>query len=83
MLLRDCEIGMAVRLLVTASDDPSGESPGGVYARPGEKLIIKRVGPPTFTYPVAVHHEIVTDGSAFAVKAEEIEPWEPGHADQA
>ena len=43
--------------------------------RKGDKLIVKSIGPETWINPIAVHHEDVTDCSAFSVRADEIEAW--------
>lgn len=51
--------------------EPPGETPGGLYARRGEILIVRRVGE-AGAYPVAVSHEDITD-SSFGVKLDEIE----------
>lgn len=63
-------IGQAVTVKRPVGDDPSGDSPGGIYASPGEKLIIRRIGGGTF--PISVSHEHRTDGATFGVKPEEI-----------
>lgn len=66
-------VGQRVRMRATVGDSPSGDSPGGVYATPGEVLIVKRIEP-EYTFPIAVAHEWVTDGRMFGVTVDEIEP---------
>jgi len=62
-------VGQAVTPLRPLGDDPSGDSPGGIYSHPGEKLIVRRIGGGTF--PISVSHEDITD-QTFGVKPEEI-----------
>lgn len=62
-------VGQAVTVKHPVGDDPSEDSPGGIYATPGEKLIIRRIGGGTF--PISVSHEDTTDRS-FGVKPDEI-----------
>lgn len=68
-------VGQAVRLKTDAYDAPSGDHPGLVYGRSGDKLIVRRVDDATWQHPIAVAHEDVTDGTCFCVQADEIEPW--------
>ena len=68
-------VGQSVRLRVNAWNPPSEDGPGGLYGKRGDKLIVKEIGPASYHHPIAVHHEDVTDGSAFGVRADEIEPW--------
>lgn len=63
--------GDVVYALKNVVESPSGDSPGGQLCRWGDKLIVKCYGDfnPKM---IAVHHEHVTDGSAFYVHAHEI-----------
>ena len=69
-------VGQAVRMLNDASDPPSEDSPGGIYARRGERLIVKRIGSPAYPFPIRLAHEDRNDGKTFGVEAREIEPWD-------
>lgn len=68
-------VGQRVRALKTLGDAPCGDSPGGVYAGPGEILIVRKIGLPTYTFPIAVSHADITD-SSFGVATDEIKPVE-------
>tara|TARA_R110001583_G_scaffold9243_8_gene43950 strand:- start:318 stop:527 length:210 start_codon:yes stop_codon:yes gene_type:complete len=65
------EVDQKVTVKHEVGDAPSGDSPGGLYAKPGEVLVIRKITD-RFTYPIAVSHEHITDRS-FGVTAEEIE----------
>ena len=69
-------VGDAVRLKEAVGDPPSGDRPGGVYGRPGEKVIVRRVYSADSPFPLAVSHKDVTDGRCFGVELAEIEPWD-------
>ena len=51
--------------------EPSGDSPGGVYAREGDKLIIRGFSEYDVENPEFVSHEDVTD-SRFSANAREL-----------
>lgn len=67
------EIGDEVTVLGAVGDAPSGDSPGGCYATPGDKLIVRSfsdwVDSP---FPIFVSHEHVTDGRTFGVRPNEV-----------
>lgn len=73
-MLANFKVGQKVRALAWLGDSPSGDSPGGRYAGPGEILIVRAINP-TYAYPIAVSHEDITDRS-FSVAVNEIEPVE-------
>ena len=66
------EVGQKVKATTTIGDPPSGDSPGGIYAVRGEFLIVRKIGPESFAYPISVSHEGVMDKS-FRVTGNEIE----------
>lgn len=66
-------VGQRVRALGPLGDSPSGDSPGGVYARPGDLLIVRKLLDPSYTYPIAVSHPDITN-SSFCVAPSEISP---------
>ena len=73
-MLGNYRVDQKVRALERLGDTPSGDSPGGLYASPGEILIVRAINP-TYAYPVAVSHEHITDRT-FGVAVNEIEPFE-------
>jgi hypothetical protein len=73
MDIKNFHVGQRVRVLEAVGDAPSGDAPGGVYATRGEILVVRKINPSTFAYPIQVSHEDITD-SSFGVKLTEIEP---------
>ena len=67
--------GQVVRPLADCYEPTDDHSPGGYLGRKGDKIVVKEVKDTAYSYSVAVHHEGVTDGSAFMVSPTEIEPW--------
>lgn len=67
-------VGDAVTVLRPVGDDPSGDSPGGTYARPGDKLIVREIVSDKWRWPIKVSHEHITDRS-FGVSEDEIKPY--------
>jgi hypothetical protein len=70
-MIGNYSVGQKVRALEFLGDAPSGDSPGGNYARPGEILVVRKVDPES-SFPISVSHENVTDRS-FGVEVNEIE----------
>lgn len=69
-------VGQEVRLRSNVWESANEYSPGGLCGKRGDKLIVKTVMPETYYFPIAVHHPEVTNGNAFCVRADEIEPWQ-------
>lgn len=67
-------VGQRVRMRLSVVEHPSGDCPGGVCAKTGETVVVRRVGGGTF--PISVQHESRTDGATFGVSPFEIEPLE-------
>ena len=72
LTIDDFHVDQKVRALRVLGDAPSGDSPGGVYAMPGEILIVRRILK-GLTLPISVSHLDITDNS-FGVSVGEIEP---------
>lgn len=70
--MSEFKVGDYVRLVKTIIEPPDEHSPGGVLAREGETVVIRRFTEPKYTYTIAVSHEGVRD-SSFLVSADEIE----------
>jgi len=70
-MIRNYQVGQKVRALEILADAPSGDSPGGVYARPGDILIVRSINP-DLKLPISVSHLDVIN-SSFGVGANEIE----------
>lgn len=69
----DFEVGMEVRALCDLGDPPSGDSPGGIYARRGTLLIVRGFGNPKYPPRIHVsHHDVLNQ--TFGVTPNEIEP---------
>lgn len=66
-------VGQEVRMVKSVYDWPSGDSPGGLFASQGDKVIVRMIG--GFPYPLSVSHPDRTDGRTFGVWPKEIEPW--------
>ena len=73
MRLTDFSVGQHVTAVRNLGDSPSGDSPGGCYAREGEVLVVRHVGDQGEAFPISVSHEGVTDRS-FGVTASEVSP---------
>jgi hypothetical protein len=72
-MLSNGVVGQKVRALKYLGDDADGDSPGGIYAKPGEILIIRKVREPGKSgWAYSVSHEDVTN-STFGVSEGEIE----------
>lgn len=77
------DVGDKVEVLKPMVESPSDCAPGGILAKTGEMVIIKKIASleEQFTYPYlrewpfAVAHECVSDGSSFRIGAHEIAPW--------
>ena len=71
----DCKVRFPIGKEVTARvriwEPATGDSPGGLLTRPGEKLIVRAVKEGR-EFPIEVSHEHVTDGRTFGVKPEEL-----------
>lgn len=66
-------VGDAVTVKLSVGDAPNECSPGGCYASPGEKLIVRGFSKyEGVAYPVHVSHEHITDRT-FGVEPHEIE----------
>lgn len=70
-MIRNYAVGQKVRALEPLGDSPSGESPGGLYARQGEILVVRSIDANS-TLPITVSHENIVD-SSFCVAVNEIE----------
>lgn len=70
-MIRNYQVGQKVRVLEILGDAASGDSPGGVYARPGDILIVRSINPDS-KLPISVSHLDVIN-SSFGVAANEIE----------
>ena len=72
------ELGFTVGQEVTVTrsiwEPPTGDAPGGLLARPGEKLIVRMVYSEG-QHPIGVSHEFRTDGATFCVSADELRPY--------
>lgn len=65
------QVNDVVYALADISEAPSGDSPGGLLCRFGDKLIIRKVREGE-EMKYAVSHEHITDGSCFTVTPIEI-----------
>lgn len=72
------ELGFAVGQEVTVTrriwEPATGDAPGGLLARPGEKLIVRMIYSKG-QHPIDVSHEFVTDGRTFCVSPDELRPY--------
>lgn len=64
-------IGQKVVALKDMGDNPSCDSPGGLYASAGDILYVRAIHEDSM-YPIAVSHEGVLDRS-FGVQVDEVE----------
>jgi hypothetical protein len=62
--------GDLVTVVTHIHEPATEESPGGLCASPGERLIVRRIGGVSF--PISLSHENRTDGATFGVKYHEI-----------
>lgn len=70
-MIRNYQVGQKVRALEVLGDAPSGDSPGGVYARPGDILIVRSINSDS-KLPISVSH-LDENYSSFGVAVNEIE----------
>lgn len=70
-MIGNYQVGQKVRALEILGDSACGDSPGGVYARPGDILIVRSIKPDS-KFPISVSHPDIIDRS-FGVGANEIE----------
>lgn len=70
-MIRNYQVGQIVRALEILGDSASGDSPGGVYARPGDLLVVRSITPDS-NFPIGVSHPDIVE-SSFGVGANEIE----------
>ena len=67
-------VGQAVTPTRRIWEPATGDSPGGLLARPGEKLIVRMIYSKG-QHPIDVSHEYRTDGMTFCVSADELRPY--------
>ena len=65
-------VGDRVRITKKIWDPATGESPGGLLAKIGDEVTIKRIAN-TSDFPYKVAHDWVTDDNTFGVTDTEIE----------
>ncbi len=67
-------VGQEVTVTRRIWEPASGDAPGGLLARPGEKLIVRMIYSKG-QHPIDVSHEFRTDGATFCVSADELRPY--------
>lgn len=72
------EVGFTVGQVVTVTrriwEPATGDSPGGLLAHPGERLIVRKIYS-TGQHPINVSHDFRTDSVTFCVSADELRPY--------
>ncbi len=69
-------VGQEVTVTRRIWDPATGDSAGGLLARPGEKLIVRRIHPRSSgPHPLDISHEYRTDGLTFCVSPDEIRAY--------
>jgi len=66
-------VGQRVRMVATVYEEPSGDSPGGIYAMRDEILIVRSFSNRLIEHDIYISHEYRTDNS-FVVSQDEITP---------
>lgn len=67
-------VGQEVTVTRRIWEPATGDSPGGLLARRGEKLIVRMIYSKG-QHPIHVSHEFRTDGATFCVSADELRPY--------
>lgn len=67
-------VGQEVTVTRRIWEPATGDAPGGLLARPGEKLIVRMIYGKG-QHPIDVSHEFVTDGRTFCVSPDELRAY--------
>lgn len=70
-------VGQEVTVTRRLWEPPDGDSPGGLLASPGDRLIVRSFGG-SQQHPISVSHHDRTDGMTFFASPDELTPNDGG-----